>query len=155
MLNIKGGVGKTVLAANLFAAAHLADKRSVAFIDLDPQHNLTQYFLPPGERNRIRDEGRTIYSVFTNRPDLGAIAAPLNRIKPGKKGPRFDLVCGDERLFEYTLDTRARVQPNSCDSGRTKTMNESATPRPIMLHANAMKRTTAAVEAGREITSAV
>ncbi|MCR6643445.1 MAG: ParA family protein [Terricaulis sp.] len=54
MLNIKGGVGKTVLAANLFAAAHLADKRSISFIDLDPQHNLTQYFLSPGERARVR-----------------------------------------------------------------------------------------------------
>jgi hypothetical protein len=28
MLNIKGGVGKTMLAANLFAAAHLVNKRS-------------------------------------------------------------------------------------------------------------------------------
>jgi chromosome partitioning protein len=107
MLNIKGGVGKTVLAANLFAAAHLADKRSISFIDLDPQHNLTQYFLAPAERNRIRDEARTIYSVLTNRPDLSSIAAPLNRVKRGKKAPRFDLVCGDERLFEYTLDTRS------------------------------------------------
>ncbi len=60
MLNIKGGVGKTVLAANLFAAAHLADKRSISFIDLDPQHNLTQYFLPPAERNRIRAANQTI-----------------------------------------------------------------------------------------------
>jgi chromosome partitioning protein len=107
MLNIKGGVGKTVLAANLFAAAHLADKRSICFIDLDPQHNLTQYFLPPAERNRIRDEGRTIYSVLTNRPDYAALPAPLNRAKRGKKAPRFDIVCGDERLFEFTLDTRS------------------------------------------------
>jgi chromosome partitioning protein len=107
MLNIKGGVGKTVLAANLFAAAHLADKRAICFIDLDPQHNLTQYFLSPGERNRIRDEGRTIYSVLTNRPDLSAIAVPLNRAKRGRKAPRFDIVCGDERLFEFTLDTRS------------------------------------------------
>src|SRR5690606_16644290 len=62
MLNIKGGVGKTVLAANLFAAAHLADKRAISFIDLDPQHNLTQYFLSPGERHRIRDRNHTIYN---------------------------------------------------------------------------------------------
>jgi chromosome partitioning protein len=113
MLNIKGGVGKTVLAANLFAAAHLADKRAISFIDLDPQHNLTQYFLSPGERNRIRDRNHTLYGILnargdasTPRADFGAIAIPLNRIKRGR-GPNFELVAGDERLFEYTLDTRA------------------------------------------------
>ena len=108
MLNIKGGVGKTVLSANLFAAAHLADKRSISFIDLDPQHNLSQYFLPPGERNRIRDQGATIYSVLTDaRPiaDFPAMATSLNRAKSAKD-TRFDLICGDERLFEFTLDTR-------------------------------------------------
>lgn len=112
MLNIKGGVGKTVLAANLFAAAHLADKRSVSFIDLDPQHNLTQYFLSPGERHRIRDRNHTIYNVLNprgdaslSRSDFGAISVPLNRARG--KLPNFELVAGDERLFEYTLDTRA------------------------------------------------
>lgn len=114
MLNIKGGVGKTVLAANLFAAAHLADKRSISFIDLDPQHNLTQYFLSPGERNRIRDRNHTIYSVLyprgeasLARADFGGIATPLNRVRRGAKQPNFELIAGDERLFEFTLDTRA------------------------------------------------
>ncbi|MEZ5996242.1 MAG: AAA family ATPase [Hyphomonadaceae bacterium] len=113
MLNIKGGVGKTVLAANLFAAAHLADKRAISFIDLDPQHNLTQYFLSPGERGRIRDRNHTLYGVLNARgenaiprQDLGGIVIPLNRAKRGKH-PRFELVAGDERLFEFTLDTRS------------------------------------------------
>ncbi|HET9231027.1 MAG TPA: ParA family protein, partial [Vitreimonas sp.] len=112
MLNIKGGVGKTTLAANLFAAAHLADKRSVSFVDLDPQHNLTQYFLSPGERNRIRDRNHTIYNILNPRGDLSAkredfaaIAVPLNRAK-GKQ-PNFEIIAGDERLFEFTLDTRS------------------------------------------------
>lgn len=112
MLNIKGGVGKTVLAANLFAAAHLADKRSVSFIDLDPQHNLTQYFLSPGERNRIRDRNHTIYNILNprgdasaKREDFAAIAVPLNRAR-GKQ-PNFEIIAGDERLFEFTLDTRS------------------------------------------------
>jgi chromosome partitioning protein len=112
MLNIKGGVGKTVLAANLFAAAYLADKRSISFVDLDPQHNLTQYFLSPGERVRIRDRNHTIYGVINPRgehsvpqADLGGVAVPLNRAKKAKQ-PNFELVAGDERLFEYTLDTR-------------------------------------------------
>jgi chromosome partitioning protein len=112
MLNIKGGVGKTVLAANLFAAAHLADKRSVSFVDLDPQHNLTQYFLSPGERNRIRDRNHTLYGVISPRgdhslavADFGGIGTPLNRVRRAKQ-PNFELVAGDERLFEFTLDTR-------------------------------------------------
>jgi chromosome partitioning protein len=114
MLNIKGGVGKTVLAANLFAAAHLADKRSISFIDLDPQHNLTQYFLSPGERNRIRDRNHTLYGVMQARgesslspEDFGAISVPLNRARRGAKAPNFELIAGDERLFEFTLDTRS------------------------------------------------
>jgi chromosome partitioning protein len=112
MLNIKGGVGKTVLAANLFAAAHLADKRSVSFIDLDPQHNLTQYFLSPGERNRIRDRNHSIYNVLNprgdasaKREDFAAIAVPLNRAR--EKHANFEIIAGDERLFEFTLDTRS------------------------------------------------
>jgi len=112
MLNIKGGVGKTVLAANLFAAAHLANKRSVSFIDLDPQHNLTQYFLSPGERNRIRDRNHTIYNILNprgdasaKRDDFAAIAVPLNRARG--RHPNFEIIAGDERLFEFTLDTRS------------------------------------------------
>jgi chromosome partitioning protein len=111
MLNIKGGVGKTVLAANLFAAAHLANKRSVIFIDLDPQHNLTQYFLSPGERSRVRDRNHTIYAVLNSRgglprEDFGAITIPLSRARRAKDAV-FGLIAGDERLFEYTLDTRS------------------------------------------------
>jgi chromosome partitioning protein len=113
MLNIKGGVGKTVLAANLFAAAHLADKRAITFVDLDPQHNLTQYFLSPGERHRIRDRNHTLYGVLNPRgehslarEDFGGVAVPLNRARSGK-AINFEMVAGDERLFEYTLDTRS------------------------------------------------
>lgn len=45
MLNLKGGVGKTVLTANLFGCIHETDRKSVLLIDLDPQHNLTQLLL--------------------------------------------------------------------------------------------------------------
>jgi chromosome partitioning protein len=110
MLNIKGGVGKTVLAANLFAAAHMLNHLSVAFVDLDPQHNLTQYFLSAAERNRRRDTNQTLYSVFTghgptsiDKAEFGKLPAALNRTKSAN-GPKFDLILGDERLFEFTLD---------------------------------------------------
>lgn len=112
MLNIKGGVGKTVLAANVFAAAHLEQAKSVCFVDLDPQHNLSQFFLPPEERNRIRADAHTIYSAFIAKGPLSAprdqfarLPVQLNRSK-GLGKQRFDLVVGDERLFEFTLDGR-------------------------------------------------
>ncbi|MDZ4776589.1 MAG: AAA family ATPase [Alphaproteobacteria bacterium] len=112
MLNIKGGVGKTVLAANVFAAAHLELGKSVCFVDLDPQHNLSQYFLPPEERNRVRADAMTIYSVFiakgplsTPRESFQRMPVQLNRAR-GMGKQRFDLVVGDERLFEFTLDGR-------------------------------------------------
>jgi cellulose biosynthesis protein BcsQ len=112
MLNIKGGVGKTVLAANVFAAAHLEAGKSVCFIDIDPQHNLSQFFLPPEERNRVRADAHTIYSAFIAKGPLSApraefarLPVQLNRTK-GLGKPRLDLVLGDERLFEFTLDGR-------------------------------------------------
>lgn len=115
MLNIKGGVGKTVLAANLFAAAHMVDSRSVVFVDLDPQHNLSQYFLAPIERNRMREENRSLYSILSPRGEssihptrfLDCIAS-LNRsgLGPGARA-RLDLAPGDDRLFEFTLDAVA------------------------------------------------
>jgi chromosome partitioning protein len=112
MLNIKGGVGKTVLAANVFAAAHLEAGKSVCFIDLDPQHNLSQFFLPPEERNRVRADAHTIYSAFIARGPLSApreefarLPVQLNRSR-GLGKQRFDLIVGDERLFEFTLDGR-------------------------------------------------
>ncbi len=112
MLNIKGGVGKTVLAANVFAAAHLELGKSVCFVDLDPQHNLSQFFLPPEERNRVRADAMTIYSAFiakgplsTPRETFARMPIQLNRTR-GMGKQRFDLVVGDERLFEFTLDGR-------------------------------------------------
>jgi chromosome partitioning protein len=111
MLNIKGGVGKTVLGANLFAVAHLLSQTRVCFIDLDPQANLSQYFLSPVERHALRQINQTVYSVFAPRGPsslpleaFARLPTPLNR----KLGPgHFDLVAGDERLFEYTLDLRS------------------------------------------------
>ncbi|MGE0595456.1 MAG: AAA family ATPase [Hyphomonadaceae bacterium] len=124
LLNIKGGVGKTVLAANLFAAAHLADKRAVTFIDLDPQHNLTQYFLGPAERNRLREGDLTVHSVLTGSGDVSQrlpdLLVPLNRAKRGKR-PVFDLISGDERLFEFTLDTRSE-RARAAAFGRFRTL---------------------------------
>ena len=129
MLNIKGGVGKTVLAANLFAAAHLADKRSISFIDLDPQHNLTQYFLSPGERHRVRDRNHTLYGVLNPRGDHALSAADLGPSPYRSTGPsrakakrrtsswsRATSACLSSRSTRVRTATRLRP---SCVSARS------------------------------------
>jgi cellulose biosynthesis protein BcsQ len=46
LINMKGGVGKTTLAAQLAHAAARRDLRTLA-VDLDPQANLSQALLSP------------------------------------------------------------------------------------------------------------
>lgn len=65
MINMKGGVGKTTLTFNL--AWHCAWKKNlkVLAIDLDPQSNLSQYFMGAEKYVKYLDEGnRTVVDIF-------------------------------------------------------------------------------------------
>src|SRR5262249_8861859 len=61
--------------------------------------------LPPAERNKARETNRTLYSIFTGASTEPVLRVPatLNRTK-GPAVTGLDLIVGDERLFEYTLD---------------------------------------------------
>jgi chromosome partitioning protein len=65
LINMKGGVGKTTLAFNLAWYCAWQANLKVLAVDLDPQSNLSQYFL--GARNYlsfITAEGQTVVEVF-------------------------------------------------------------------------------------------
>lgn len=52
VLNQKGGVGKTTLAVNLAAAAHLAGRRALV-LDLDSQGSAFDWFAARGEASKL------------------------------------------------------------------------------------------------------
>ncbi len=64
LINMKGGVGKTTLAAQLAHAAANIDLRTLA-VDLDPQANLSQSLLGPGRyAKHLDDKKPTIVQLF-------------------------------------------------------------------------------------------
>lgn len=64
LINMKGGVGKTTLAAQITHAAISRNLRTLA-VDLDPQANLSQALLSPEKYvKHLRDKKPTIVQVF-------------------------------------------------------------------------------------------
>jgi chromosome partitioning protein len=67
LLNMKGGVGKSTLTANLAWQFSCYTKwaRRVLVVDLDPQFNVSQYLLGPERYRRALEKGqKTVWDVF-------------------------------------------------------------------------------------------
>jgi chromosome partitioning protein len=84
LINIKGGVGKSTLAANLaweFAGYKRWGPRQVLVVDLDPQFNASQYLLGPEQYGLLLSDMRpTVWDIFeqeTRLPDR-----PRTRLDP-------------------------------------------------------------------------
>ena len=77
LINMKGGVGKTTLAAQLAHAADKQDFRTLA-VDLDPQANLSQSLLTPEKYvKHLRDKKPTVVQVFDQYfPTTGEYSSP-------------------------------------------------------------------------------
>lgn len=119
--NLKGGVGKTTMAANVFGAINQLRHKSVLFLDLDPQANLTQLFLPnefiehqvkmgasaisifePGWFSSREPRSRVLFEFKDSRStaiDPTQIAVPLRRFTA--EFQRLDLVVGQFELVKY------------------------------------------------------
>jgi chromosome partitioning protein len=90
VMNMKGGVGKSTVAAHLGGALSLIEKRdgsprNILLIDYDPQFNLSQVFLPAQTYFRLEKAGKTVLSIL--QEDLGQlnpfkIQVPTNSTPP-------------------------------------------------------------------------
>lgn len=72
LANLKGGVGKTTLTANLGAALAARGLR-VLLIDLDHQSSLTNRCLNENERKELKRSDRFIDDLFAEGGDLGRL----------------------------------------------------------------------------------
>lgn len=94
--NFKGGTGKTVTACNV--AAILAELgHRVILIDADPQHNTTDFYLPPDAV-----ETRTLFDVLTG---YGEPVWHDNLTPTGREG--LELLPGSMDLLRLDLATIA------------------------------------------------
>jgi chromosome partitioning protein len=117
VLNMKGGVGKTTLSANVFREVFQGHKLSTLLIDFDPQFNLTQMLLSRKKYESLQEEGRTLFRVMEQPPPTSVLQVskkdllvpPLtSEISHTLKtlvnsGERFDLIAGDFNLVRFNL----------------------------------------------------
>lgn len=116
VLNMKGGVGKTTIAANVMRSVFERGNKSL-LVDFDPQLNLTQLLLSPARYETLKAEGKTMLSVMESAPDpslfkVNNIPGPAPEpeelsvvLRRFVRSPEIDLrlVPGDFGLIKYSL----------------------------------------------------
>jgi len=75
VMNLKGGVGKTTIAAQVFGAWQAALGGRILLIDLDPQYNLTQTFFDMEAADQSAAKDKSVISLF-EKSRLHAVDAP-------------------------------------------------------------------------------
>lgn len=116
ILNMKGGVGKSTIAAHVMRVLYLKLLKRILLVDFDPQFNLTQTVVPQATYEKLKQDNRTILSVMEPSPQTSlftvttanspppALDDVSHLLKHVKDNPaRLLLVPGDFGLVKYSL----------------------------------------------------
>ncbi|MGE0910518.1 ParA family protein [Bacillus atrophaeus] len=124
VLNMKGGVGKTTISANL-AIELYNRKNNVLVIDIDPQFNTTQSLFKfhkdsVSEYFTLREEDKTIRHIFSQSQNQGLAKRKKNKnetkdilynLIKNEDENRLDIIPGDLRLIvDVNATARDRIQ---------------------------------------------
>ena len=83
LVNMKGGVGKSTLTANLGWYCAYYEAMRVLLVDLDPQFNLSQYTLGPSKyENHISNNRSTVLELFEQGTPSAVSGVPRRRPTP-------------------------------------------------------------------------
>jgi chromosome partitioning protein len=103
-MNLKGGVGKTTLAANTIRSLADIEKRKILLIDLDSQCNLTQVFCSADEIDRR--SGRSVYQCFESKSFFKAPPTPSDLkvlLYKNDAGSVIDIIYGSFDTFRLAV----------------------------------------------------
>ena len=108
-LTMKGGVGKTTLAANITRALADQKRRRILLIDADAQCNLSQVFY---DDDIIEGASRSLYQAFDTRARPLFAGELKNTIYPrpdrlSPKGSLIDFIIGSFDTFELNATANA------------------------------------------------
>lgn len=118
VLNMKGGVGKTTLSANVFRRLYYEKEISTLLLDLDPQFNLTQSLFKRDDYEDRKSKFKTLASVLDHStksslleissshqdlPKVDDIARMFWHINKSNPRIHLDAVPGDFDLVKYSL----------------------------------------------------
>lgn len=125
IMNLKGGVGKTTVCAQVSGTLQARTGGRVLLIDFDPQYNLTQTFIPMEQADRRSSIDCSVISLFEkstlhygnasspaedwsklsvepfNPPKPEKIALPL--LTEEEQNGRLDLITGQFELSKYAF----------------------------------------------------
>jgi chromosome partitioning protein len=118
VLNMKGGVGKTTITAHVMRVLYHRCQTKTLLLDLDPQFNLTQTIVSRQFYEKLKEQGKTIFSAMEPKTNVGlfditADSTPPPPVASLRHGLRhilnanppitLDLIPGDFRLVKYSL----------------------------------------------------
>lgn len=107
-LTMKGGVGKTTLAANVTRAIADSERKKILLIDADSQCNLTQLFIPADELDVASE--LTIYGALDGHRLFGPSDLKTQVYTNQQNGSEIDLIRGSFETFRLAVDASPLIE---------------------------------------------